>query len=280
MLNKCKIKRLLERVCRSTIGRRRLSRVGRFLLNAGRMDGDNDPMTNGEFIFLSEILKAGLLEKDSVVFFDIGANTGLVSVYAASILEERGMIFAAEPCDSTFANLVSKTKNLRTAIVQIQAAFSNKDGSGQLHVVDTNAGTNSLVQETTDSTRIETVKLFRLDSYATENDIKHIDFVKIDAEGHDFSVLQGCERLLENSAITALQFEYNWRWIGQRSFLRDVFQYMEKFPEYMIGKVTSLGIEGYTAWSPNIETLVENNYAIIHTSRIDTVRTITPWYEL
>jgi FkbM family methyltransferase len=261
------------------LGRRNLVRLGRFLLNAGRMDGDNEQTTNGEFLFIGKILKDAVLKKSTAVFFDIGANTGLVSSYAASVLRDKGVIFAAEPCQKTFENLEMRLRGLKTRTTLIHAAFSDKDGKGELQVVDDNAGTNSLVKDTTSCIRTEVVDLFRLDEFARKNAISYIDFVKIDTEGHDFSVLSGCKEMLSCSCISAIQFEYNWRWIGQRHFLRDVFEFKKQFKDYSIGKVTRLGIEIYEGWTPNIETLIENNYTIIKNEKLDCVRLIKPWFE-
>jgi hypothetical protein len=43
-----------------------------------------------------------------------------------------------------------------------------------------------------------------------------VDFLKIDAEGYDFHVLEGARRLLENGKVSYGQFEYNapWRLCG------------------------------------------------------------------
>jgi FkbM family methyltransferase len=240
------------------------------------MDGVNDPSFNGEFRLLENVLRFALSRKESITMFDIGANRGLVTTYAANIIGERGRIFAIEPCKETFDTLTLTTSNLKSQINLINAAFSDKEGIGALQMVGPNEGTNSLIATLSHKTT-QTVELRTLDSFAISNSIKEIDFVKIDTEGHDFSVIQGSEEMLKSSRIGCIQFEYNWRWIGQRSYLKDVFDLVASLQDYRVGKVTPAGIEFYEKWTPEIETLIENNYAIMREDVVTCVSTIRSW---
>lgn len=268
--------RIASKAIRNVIGRKQTIRLGRFLLNSGRMDGCNDPRFNGEFRLLESVLRFALNRKESTTMFDIGANKGVVTTYAASIIGERGRIFAVEPCKETFETLTLTTSKLKSQVHLINAAFSNKEGIGALQMVGPNEGTNSLIATLSHKTT-QPVELRTLDSFAISNSVEEIDFVKIDTEGHDFSVIQGSEEMLRSRRIGCIQFEYNWRWIGQRSYLKDVFDLVASHQAYRVGKVTSDGIELYDKWTPAIETLIENNYAIIRADVVTCVSIIRPW---
>ena len=271
------LRRFAAKTLRTILGRKQLSRLGRFLLNSGRMDGDNDQRFNGEFLYLRTILRAAVKKSGSATMFDIGANKGIVTKYASQILGSNGRIFAAEPCSATFKTLQSETSGLEAKIHLINAAFSDKNGTGTLQVEGPNAGTNSLVPSQT-TTATESVQLYTLDSFASAHSIDSIDFIKIDTEGHDFSVINGCRELLQSKRIGCVQFEYNWRWIGQRCFLKDVFDLVSKLPPYRIGKVTCRGIEWYEKWSPELETLIENNYAVSREDLLVEMPSVKPWF--
>jgi len=263
---------------RSVLGRKTLTRIGRFLLNSGRLDAEGDQEHNGEYKFIQAVLERSLQSNRTVVMFDIGANKGLATGFASRLLGSRGRIYAVEPCRETFQTLRCNIATLSSDIRPINAAFSDRDGIGTLQVVGPNAGTNSLVDGIVDAVETENVELVRLDTFADRESVDQIDFVKVDTEGHDFPVLKGCRSLLNEKKIAAIQFEYNWRWIGQRFYLRDCFDLIAGMSSYKIGKVTSRGIEIYDKWRPEIETLIENNYAILREDRLADVTIVRPWY--
>lgn len=253
------MKKQLAKFARLCLGRRSLIRGGRFLINAGMIRDANDSRTNGEFALLSKIVRR--LNHQPIVF-DIGANLGIYSSFASQLLKGNGRIYAAEPCSETLAALRQNTIDLPTPITFLQLAFSDAIGETELFVVGAGAGTNSLESEVTAAERTEIVQRTTLDDFLYRESISEVDFVKVDTEGHDFAVIRGASQSLSDGKIRALQFEYNWRWIGQRAFLKDVFGFIVG-KEYVLGRVTPRGVEVYDNWEPNIETLTEDNFVLI-----------------
>lgn len=52
-----------------------------------------------------------------------------------------------------------------------------------------------------------TIPTQTLDHFCSVNNIDHIDFLKIDAEGAEWSIFLGAQELLSKQAITLIQFE-------------------------------------------------------------------------
>ena len=77
-----------------------------------------------------------------------------------------------------------------------------------------------------------TIKCDRLDTYCVKNNITHIDYLKIDTEGHDFEVIKGCGDLLDS--IKYLQFE-DFKTFHKGESLQDVFDYFKGWNIYKIG---------------------------------------------
>jgi FkbM family methyltransferase len=216
---------------------------------------------------------------------DVGANVG---DYSAGLLEfllpegvERPVRWLAfEPFPETVQTLKGRLRpwlERRVAKVE-ELALSDQSGVGQLLVLGANEGTNSLVAVADGTDRSpHRVRLATLDHYCQEQGIEQIDWLKIDAEGHDAAILAGADRMFSRQLIGAAQFEYNWRWVGDRKFLRDVFDMAEKWG-YRVGKVTYLGLELYDGWRPELETFVENNFLVIRPDLLPRVRTIAPWF--
>jgi FkbM family methyltransferase len=276
-----------ERTARSItwlLGRQATVRLGRFLLNAGRADGCNAMDSNGELLIARQFL-GGIDRRAAICAMDVGANVG---DYSAALLEfllpkgaERSVRWIAfEPFPETVQTLTGRLRPwLDRQVAQIEdVALSNQSGVGQLLVLGANEGTNSLVAVADGTARSpHRVRLETLDHYCQERGIGQIDWLKIDAEGHDAAILAGADRMFTSQSIGAAQFEYNWRWVGDRKFLRDVFDMADKWG-YRVGKVTYLGLELYDRWRPELETFVENNFLLIRPDLLPRVRTISPWF--
>lgn len=253
------MKRQIAAIARTCLGRRNLVRAGRFLVNSGMLRFGNSPDSNGEFRLLGEIITGA--QKPPVII-DIGANIGEYSAQIAKLLNGRGRAYAAEPCSATHQELIKNTTGLPTAIHYLKLAFSDSCGQSELFVVAAGAGTNSLEKDTTSANTTELVQRTTLDSFLDSESIPEVNLIKVDTEGHDFAVIRGAINSLRTGKIAALQFEYNWRWMGQRAYLRDVFAFIEGM-NYSLGRVTPQGVELYKQWKPGLETLVEDNYVLL-----------------
>ncbi len=55
----------------------------------------------------------------------------------------------------------------------------------------------------------EKVEVQKIDSFCLKKKIKKIDFLKIDTEGHEMSVLLGAEKLIKNIKIILIEFSFH-----------------------------------------------------------------------
>ncbi len=140
-------------------------------------------MTNDEIYIatLKEQINGGMYDhlfkgKSNLVFLDIGANIGLVSIYAVPYCKR---IVAVEPALETFQRLFINTKDYQI-IACDQSALSPKDGLVEFFVNDVNFTASSTVN--TYGTRTE-VRGRTLLSILDRNLLTHVDVAKIDAEG-------------------------------------------------------------------------------------------------
>jgi len=116
------------------------------------------------------------------VFLDIGANIGLVSIYAVPYCKR---IVAVEPAPDTFKQLKRNTKNYQI-IETLEAALSPNNTSVEFFVNDINFTASSMVN--TYGTRI-TVGGLTLKTILTWSELTHVDVCKIDAEGAEGEAL-------------------------------------------------------------------------------------------
>ncbi len=230
-------------------------------MNEARFDVPNDPACNGERLVQATVLRYAQPGAKTIVF-DVGANVG---DWTCAILEQANdlaglQVHAFEPCSGTYDIMVKRTRSSpgTAKVVPVRKACSNSPGIGALNVVAVGAGTNSLTCAE-QTAGVEQVELTSIDIYCHVSGIDHISFLKIDAEGHDPSVIKGAAGMMQQHAIDVLQFEYNQRWIFNGSFLRDVFNFLGPLG-YAIGKITPDGVEFYEQWDWDLETFREGNY--------------------
>lgn len=117
-------------------------------------------------------------DRHDLVFLDIGANIGLVSIYAAPACRR---IIAVEPDPDTFQVLKGMTISCPN-IELVNAALAPMDGPVDFYRNDINTTANSTVNTAGTKT---TVQGLTLSSILRINQLEHVDVVKCDAEGSE-----------------------------------------------------------------------------------------------
>jgi FkbM family methyltransferase len=144
-----------------------------------------------ELRFVERYLQPGM------TVFDIGANHGLYSVLASKRIGRNGQVYAFEPSPRERAKLSRNLKINGCKNVQVvEVAMGETAGEAILNVVQgTEVGCNSLRAPDVDQPTIPVkVKIQPLDNFLTQTGVKKIDFVKLDVEGAEQSVLKGGEK--------------------------------------------------------------------------------------
>ncbi len=195
----------------------------------------------------------------SPLILDVGANIGTWSIELHYQLPSAEII-AFEPSSTTCKSLQSNTKNFTQIQVQ-QLGFSDFNGVTTLYSDTPESGFASLSKRRLDHFGIdlsveEAVEITTLDRF-TEALGRYPDLIKLDVEGHEFNVLNGGERTIEN--VKVVQFEFGgcnldtktsfqdfWYWFTQRNF--DVY------------RLTPIGIKRLSGYSESDEIYQTTNY--------------------
>ncbi|UHH26568.1 FkbM family methyltransferase [Halobacterium noricense] len=132
------------------------------------------------------------------VFYDIGANVGTYTCFAASKLDNRNVIaFEPEP-----NNVKKLRKNLEINNVDakiLEVALSDTNGTIDFALTGDEAGEGEhAIATDSDSKSIE-VQTARGNSIIEERGLPMPTVVKIDVEGAELSVLRGMEHVLQKS---------------------------------------------------------------------------------
>lgn len=236
-------------------------RLGRRLYCRARREVSRSFDHNGERWLLQHVL-AEADRSRLTILLDIGAYRGNWSESAASMLRHQnipGHVYAFEPSSSTFKGLSERFKGNELVSIS-RIALSDISREREFFVAGQLCGINSLL--TIDGASKEMVAALRLDDFLAKYRIDHILMAKSDTEGHDLGVLQGATETLRQGCIDIWQFEYNHRWIGGRTYLKDVFDFIADKP-YRLGKLYGNGIEIYECWHPELERFFESNYVLV-----------------
>jgi len=144
------------------------------------------------------------------VHFDIGANEGINAIHFARF-EPTTMVVAFEPTPKLINMIQHNTSNLNNFVL-VPYAVSNFNGTANFHISPESQygdySCSSLLEFSVKSqtdwpgrTDFKTineieVQVIRLDKYIVDNEIPQIDYLKIDTQGADLRVLEGCGELL------------------------------------------------------------------------------------
>jgi FkbM family methyltransferase len=181
-------------------------------------ENNDDMARNGEMRVLRETMQR------CKVVFDVGANIGDWAENALS-LNPKLKIHCFEPCADTFQLLETRTSGGNVKLNHF--GLSDSTAELQLYKFDATAGTNSVyLREGLEAKQefTETVQMNTLDNYCQKEGVEHIEFLKLDVEGHELAVFKGAASMLKNGNIDRIQFEYGGCNIDSRVLLKDLFE--------------------------------------------------------
>lgn len=177
-------------------------------------DGYEGPY-NGEFRVLDS------LAPNCSTAFDVGSNVGHWSARFLASCQPSARLWAFEPASAALGELQRRFQGEARLIVEPLAlsdfiglsSFSERIGANheQSSFSPSSGG---------DPARQINVQVTTLDAYCRDRGVERIDFLKVDAEGHDFRVLAGGRDLLEAGRVRFVQFEYESHWRRGGSTLR------------------------------------------------------------
>jgi FkbM family methyltransferase len=152
----------------------------------------------------------------SDVVLDIGANIGL---YAVVLARQTQRVFAFEPHPDTFARLREHASlNATSNLEAVNLAFGM--GAGPALLADGGRGdsgkfTLRAIDLPSTSNEQHTVDTDTVDGFVSARGLSHVDFVKIDVEGHEPEVLLGARDTLTRLRPRML-VEFTPRWYADR----------------------------------------------------------------
>jgi len=139
-----------------------------------------------------------------MMFVDVGANIGEITLAAAKRVGVTGKVFAFEPMDPIADRLDEhvRVNELKHVMVTRKALGDTIDDnvpiyiSAEQHSGDENAGLGSLYGGTHGEAPAQCISITTLDVWLDDHPVERLDLIKIDIEGAELPCLRGAERSL------------------------------------------------------------------------------------
>jgi FkbM family methyltransferase len=174
---------------------------------------------------------------DKPVIFDVGANVG---AWTDAVMEDVVLhqAFLFEPnsvlVDGMGEKYIKLEPETGTEMVIVEAAAYKEDGQELdfFYFTNENNGLSSIYHnEKWDYLPMQRgkVKSVTLDSFCKNHHIEKIDCIKIDVEGAEYDVLQGCKYILENKIARFLQVEYSPHYKLNNLTFMDVVRFVTQY---------------------------------------------------
>ena len=158
-----------------------------------------------EYIYFlrKHIVKGGMI-------IDIGAHMGLFTLLLNNLFKG-GYCF--EPAKDTYMALQNNLflNRLMDEFIPINSAVSDNDGTHTLKMEGAFSGINHLIETGEENSKdAEIVSTVSLDTFLIKNNIlSNINFLKIDTEGHELTILMGSQQMLQNNPNLIILMENN-----------------------------------------------------------------------
>lgn len=204
------------------------------LLLFHKIENNTIKFSKGEENAITSAIQWAYNKNGNFSFIDVGANRGDYTGFIVDYCEKKSIPYVGylfEPVIEIFEFLIKKFKSNSNLIIN-NCALSDRETEAEIYL----GGPHSSIERfemlgAYNSNKYEKkqiIKLKKLDSVIVDLKIDRCDYLKIDTEGHEMSVMQGAQEAIDKKMFSFIQYEYGDGHIFSRTFCRDFYNYFEK----------------------------------------------------
>jgi len=149
--------------------------------------------------------------------WDVGGNVGLYSKRFAELVGEQGSVFAFEPSPVNLLVLRQAVRD-RNNVVVLPIALGDRNGAVRFQQGADALGATSKCLDSgmPDSTQSVEVEMMRGDELVRTGRARLPNVIKIDTEGFELDVLEGCSGIIGEPAVRTLCIEVHFGLLDER----------------------------------------------------------------
>lgn len=208
-------------------------------------------------------LVAHLAGPAPLTVLDVGANVGDYATMALHLLEG-AEVHCVEPSSVAASKLNSRFAAEPRVSIHQYALGDGAAASAPLWGEQPGSSQSSLYRRVLPETKLqiqERVAVRTLDDAFDEYGAARLSLLKIDAEGAEYAVLNGARRLLAQSLIDVIQFEFGGTQIDSGHYLRDFYHLL--MPGYRLYRLLHDGLAPLPPYDERLEIFLFMNYVAI-----------------
>lgn len=179
--------------------------------------------------------------RPGMVALDVGANAGAYALALGRWVGPTGRVFAFEPAPALFVALSEhiRLNDLEAVVTAVDTAASDREGTASLVVADTFGESRLAVHGTSGGSTAIDVETTTIDAFCARHAIAP-DFIKIDVEGAELSVLRGARHTIRTRGrALALFVEMH----------PTIWRTMNLSPDAVLAGIRELGLEPERPWA-------------------------------
>ncbi len=199
------------------------------------ISSDDDYLDHVEGEFEPEMVslfKSLIQPTDTVL--DIGANIGCTSLLFGDLARK---VYSFEPSPTTHRWLVQNVRMAKLNNVEpINLGLGKEAGTFELTFAPNNrsGGFVSNLTNASEGHQVEQITIAKGDDFIREHQIAKVDFIKIDVEGFEQSVIEGlAETIAREQPIVALELNHWCLNAFQRTSVPDFFDFLRSVFPYL-----------------------------------------------
>lgn len=257
------MKNILKEIAGLFLGRKVLQKPFEILYKIsikGMNFGLSETSSSGEKYVLKLIQRS--TKGNFPTIFDVGANKGQFAKLTDEVFSGSGKIYSFEPGEFTYSELLRNTSYIKN-IETYNFGFGSRSAEMYLNYDNKGSGLASVYERNLDHMGIdfdkkEKIEIKKIDDFCEKNNIKNIDLLKIDVEGHEIEVLKGAEKMIAENKIKAIQFEFGGCNIDSRTYFHDFYLLLKD--KYSIYRILQDGLCEIKQYSELQEIFTTINY--------------------
>ncbi len=226
---------------------------------------------NGELFYINSIATYFANTTTDLVLFDVGANIGNYAKQLTSSFNKNATIYAFEPFSTPY-NELQKLAKSNVNIKPFKIGLSDKNENLIVYSSDECSEIGGIynrdfIFNDIPHNKQEINQFKTLDTFCEENKVNHINFLKIDVEGHEYPVLKGATSLIQTNKIDFIQFEFGAGNHFSRTFFMDFYHLLNK--NYKLFRLLNDGFVEVVNYNSDLEMQILTYYVAVNKAHCD-----------